>query len=399
MIQIGRMTATAVVVVLAGTTLAACGPPSDATALPSCLVPNKPVALAIGARSNSPMPAMSATVSKVLTSAVNADKTITLVRLDGKPRVVFSQALAAGANSQITKQNKDTYVTGLNRALSGTAQRTTDIQAQAPQADVLDALAEAASVVPAGGDVIVMDSGLQTIQPLAFQSGLLSDDPALIVHYLKRAGELPPLKGRNVYFVGLGWTASPQPPLGIHGRHEIVQIWKQIAKAAGARCVGSDDTANTRSAVPNRPAVVIVPPPPPPPSLKPCTVISLGDANNVGFVFNSTAFRDPAGARATLGKLAHLMLQTNESVTLIGSTSSDGSNQYNDVLSLRRANAVKAVLIKLGVPASRITTIGDGSHMPGRLNDRGPKGQLLIGPAIQDRKVVAKLRGSACRTS
>jgi outer membrane protein OmpA-like peptidoglycan-associated protein len=219
------------------------------------------------------------------------------------------------------------------------------------------------------------------------------------VQYLKRARELPSLKGRNVYFVGLGWTASPQPALSISSRNAVVQIWEQIARAAGARCVGGDEAANTRGAVPNRPPVAIVPLPSPPPALKPCTTISLGDNNHVGFEFNSTTFRDPAGARTTLGKLAHLMLRTGESVTLIGSTSSEGGNKYNNALSLRRANAVKAVLTQFHVPASRITTIGDGSHMPGRLDDRGPNGQLLIGPAIQDRRVVAKLSGSACRSS
>jgi len=127
-----------------------------------------------------------------------------------------------------------------------------------------------------------------------------------------------------------------------------------------------------------------------------CSVTDLNDANNVGFDFNSTTFRDPSGARATLRKLANVMLGTGESVTLTGATSSEGTEQYNQQLSLERADAVKTVLIQLGVPASRISTFGDGSHLPGRLDDRGPNGQLLIGPAIQNRKVVAKLSGAGC---
>jgi outer membrane protein OmpA-like peptidoglycan-associated protein len=93
------------------------------------------------------------------------------------------------------------------------------------------------------------------------------------------------------------------------------------------------------------------------------------------------------------------MLQTGESVTLTGSTSSEGSDQYNRSLSLRRARAVQAMLVQLGVPPGRVTAFGDGSHLPGRLNDRGPNGQLLIGPAIQDRKVVAKLTGARCHSA
>ena len=91
------------------------------------------------------------------------------------------------------------------------------------------------------------------------------------------------------------------------------------------------------------------------------------------------------------------MLNTGESLTLTGSTSSEGNAAHNQDLSLRRADAVQAVLVQLGVPASRITTFGDGSHLPGRLNDIGQNGQLLIGPAIKNRKVVAKLTGHGCR--
>lgn len=368
---------------------------TTAVSAPCGLAQNVPVALAIGARSNSPMPVLTTAVTGALNSAVNANKPITLIRLDGNPKVVFRQAFVSGPNTQITKQHRNEYVASLNGVLAGTGQPATDIRAQVPQADVLGALAEAASAVPAGGDVIVMDSGLQTMEPLDFRTGLLSDDASSIVDYLKHSGELPDLRGRHIYFVGLGWTASPQPNLSISDRRKLAQIWVQITEAAGG-CVGLDQAANTNNAVPGRPPVGIVTPPPPPPPPAPCSVISLGDANHVGFKFDSTIFRDPAGARATLQRLASVLKRAGESATLTGSTSSEGSDRYNTHLSLRRADAVKAMLVQLGVPASRITTFGDGSHLPGRLNDRGPNGQLLIGPAIQDRKVVAKLTGPKC---
>jgi len=407
MIKIGRKIAIAGVVMLAVAESAGCssgpgpGPGSGGTtaAPSSCLALKVPVALAIGARSNSPIQVLNTTVTAVLNSAIDANQMVTLVRLDGKPKIIFSQAFTPGANAQLTKQARNKYVTNLNQILQGTPQPTTDIRAQAPQADVLDALAEAASTVPAGGDVVVMDSGLQTVEPLDFRTGLLSDDPSSIVDYLRHADELPDLKGRHIYFTGLGWTASPQPALSISERQKVVQIWEQIAQAAGAACVALDQTANTSNAVPDRPPVAIVTPPPPPPPPTSCSVINLGDANNVGFEFDSTTFRDPSGARATLQELANVLMQPGESVTLTGSTSSEGSDQYNLDLSLRRANAVKAVLVQLGVPSSEIQTFGDGSHLPGRLNDRGANGQLLIGPAIQNRKVVAKLVGPKCQAS
>ena len=398
MIQILRMTAAAAAAVLVGVGLAGCGSSTNGTsALPACLTSEKPTALAIGARSNSPMPTLSAGVKATMNSALDAHQAITIVRIDGNPRVVFSQAFNPQGNSQTQKVQRDAYVANVNKILQGTGQTATDIRAQTPQADMLGALAVAASEVPPGGNVIVMDSGLQTTGLLNFTAGLLNDDPQTIVNYLKSAGELPDMTGQHVYFVGLGWTAPPQPALDVRNRTRVVQTWEKLVTAAGASCVAFDPSAPVlQNAVPNRPLVTIVTPPPPPPPPGRCSVTDLGDANNVGFDFDSTTFRNPAGAHATLQKLADVMLRTGESVKLTGATSSEGSDQHNLALSSQRADAVKNVLVQMGVPSSRITTAGVGSHLPGRLNDRGPNGQLLIGPAIQNRKVVAKLTGAGC---
>jgi OOP family OmpA-OmpF porin len=406
MFHIIRAAGAGMAVALSCAVLAGCGSSSSGgggttgsstAAFPPCLAPSKPVALAIGARANSPMPDLSSAVVAAVNSAIRAEQTVTLVRLDGHPRVVYSQAFSPqGANSASRKADLNTYVSNLDRILQGTPQTATDIRARTPQANVLGALTVAASEVPHGGNVMVMDSGLQTTAPLDFTTGLLNDAPQTVADYLKHAGELPDLAGRHIYFVSPGWTASPQPALDVRNRTKVVQIWRAVIRAAGASCAWFDQSANTQDAVPNRPRVTVVTPPPPPEPPVACAVIDLGDANNVGFDFASITFRDPSGARATLQKLANVMLRTGESVTLTGATSSEGSNRYNLSLSLRRAQAVKRMLVRLHVPGSRITTFGDGSHLPGRLNDRGPNGQLLIGPAIQNRKVVAKLTGGGC---
>jgi len=400
--------AAAGVALLASALLAGCGNGSSASGggtFPDagCLTSGAPVALAIGARSNSPAPNLSPSDNDLLTSAINADQQITVVRVDGAPQSVFDQAYTpSGANPALQKQGYNKYVDTLKGILAGTAESATDVRAQAAQVNDLQALDVAASDLQhvGGGDLLLLDSGLQTMAPLDFRTGLLADDPQTIATYLKGANELPPLQGIHVEFSGLGWTAAPQGSLGMANQRKIVQIWTAIANAAGASCVAIDPAApNSSSALSGRPPVSVVSLPKPPPPPKPCSTMNLDDTNNVGFDFDSTEFRDPSGARATLQKLANVMTSSNESVTLTGATSSEGTDAYNQRLSLERAQAVQGVLIQLGVPASRITTVGDGSHLPGRLNDRGPNGQLLIGPAIQNRKVVAKLIGSSCSSS
>jgi hypothetical protein len=59
-----------------------------------------------------------------------------------------------------------------------------------------------------------------------------------------------------------------------------------------------------------------------------------------------TAFRNMQGAR----------------ITATGHTDTSGSPQYNMALSLRRANAVKAELVRQGVPAAAINTVGVGEE-------------------------------------
>jgi OOP family OmpA-OmpF porin len=396
---------------LAGAGVAGCGSGGSGNAVSaagtaggtnadSCLAPRVPVALGIGARSNSPQPILADSVQATLDSTINANQQVTVVRLDGDPKVVYNQAFSpAGANTQSRKAEYNTYVGTLNQVLAGTPAVSTDVRAQAPQANVLQALAIAAAEVGSGGDVIIMDSGLQTAAPLNFATGLLADDPQTITSFLKNAGELPSLAGRHVEFAGLGWTAAPQQELSIADRTKVGDIWSDIAKAAGASCVYLDPTPDTSAAISGRPAVsVVVPPPAPQPPVK-CSVTNLDDANNVGFDFDSTTFRNPTGADVTLQQLAKVITSSGDSVTLTGATSSEGSDAYNTQLSLQRANKVKAVLVQMGVPGGRITTYGDGAHLPGRLNDQGPNGQLLVGPAITNRKVVAKLTGTSCPSS
>jgi OOP family OmpA-OmpF porin len=373
---------------------------TGSSSLPPCLAPGQPTAIAVGARSNSPNPEYPPSALATLTSAANAHRMLSIIRLDGNPKILFSQSFTAqGANAVQQRLTYDHYVSTVNSILYSTSAQVPDIKAQSPQANVLEALTIAALEVPAGGNVIIIDSGLQTTEPLNFGDGLLDDDPQTIAGYLGKNGELPNLAGRHVDFVGLGWTAAPQPDLGTKYQNALVQIWESIAKAAHASCVWVDPTPNTSDSVAGTPAVAIVTPPPQPSVPAACSVINLNDSNNVGFVVDTATFLHPAAAHATIQQLANIMLHTGESVLLTGSTSSEGSESFNEALSSQRAHAVASVLEQLGVPASSITTVGDGSHLPGRLNDIGPNGQLLIGPAIANRKVVAKLRGASCPSS
>jgi len=86
------------------------------------------------------------------------------------------------------------------------------------------------------------------------------------------------------------------------------------------------------------------------------------------FALNSS---DVAGAaQANLDALAtSLQTYPNTDVVIIGHTDATGSDTYNQQLSERRADSAAAYLLRQGIPASRITTLGKGESEPIADND------------------------------
>ena len=81
------------------------------------------------------------------------------------------------------------------------------------------------------------------------------------------------------------------------------------------------------------------------------------------FDFDKSVLK-PAG-RASLDDLAAKIQGINvETIISTGHTDSIGTDAYNQRLSLRRANAVKAYLVSKGIPANRIVVEGKGERQP-----------------------------------
>jgi len=84
---------------------------------------------------------------------------------------------------------------------------------------------------------------------------------------------------------------------------------------------------------------------------------------DVFFDFNSAVVKP--GGQAELYRVANVLKQYPQTrVQVQGFTDSYGSEEYNLNLSQRRAEAVKAQLIQMGINASRITAIGFGESQP-----------------------------------
>ncbi|WP_010135842.1 OmpA family protein [Ochrovirga pacifica] len=81
------------------------------------------------------------------------------------------------------------------------------------------------------------------------------------------------------------------------------------------------------------------------------------------FASNKVAINEQT--KNTLNKLAEVLNKYPETNLFVyGHTDADGSEEYNQKLSYRRANAVATYLQNLGVPADRFTVKGEGESMP-----------------------------------
>lgn len=90
--------------------------------------------------------------------------------------------------------------------------------------------------------------------------------------------------------------------------------------------------------------------------------------NAILFDFDSATLR--TGSEDNLGNLAaSLQKYPNTDVLVVGHTDASGSDSYNQKLSEERAGSASSYLIRQGISASRITTIGKGEREPVASND------------------------------
>lgn len=101
-------------------------------------------------------------------------------------------------------------------------------------------------------------------------------------------------------------------------------------------------------------------------------VVTLGDV-----LFDTGKAELKSGAATNLAKLAAFLNQyPNRSVMIEGHTDTVGNEDYNQALSQRRADSVKAWLMKQGVNSDRLVASGKGEISPVSGNDSASGRQL-----------------------
>ncbi|HOX94016.1 MAG TPA: OmpA family protein [Syntrophales bacterium] len=109
---------------------------------------------------------------------------------------------------------------------------------------------------------------------------------------------------------------------------------------------------------------------------------------DVTFDTNSTVVRP--GLQSEINRVAGVLTQYPQTLVRVeGHTDSVGSNEYNQDLSIRRANSVKNLLVQRGVAESRIDAVGYGETLPVATNEteagrqRNRRVEIKIAPQQQ----------------
>ncbi len=114
---------------------------------------------------------------------------------------------------------------------------------------------------------------------------------------------------------------------------------------------------------PPPPVAAAAPAPAPTPKPAPAPVVEVPRNYLVFFDFDKSTVT-PEARKIVAQAAANAKKLGVTRIALTGHTDRAGSDAYNMALSLRRAEAVKAVLVSLGVPAGEISVVGKGESEP-----------------------------------
>ena len=143
----------------------------------------------------------------------------------------------------------------------------------------------------------------------------------------------------------------------------------------------------------------LVPLPPPPPAPAPVAAPKRCDAavtfqNEEVFAFIKSELTQAAKARLDRDVVAKLASCARvEAVVIEGHTDRLGSHKYNQKLSERRAESVKAYLVSKGSDADKVETLGMGKTVPAKFCP-GIKGRSeLIACLAPNRRAIVSIKG------
>ncbi|MER6562759.1 OmpA family protein [Streptomyces sp. NPDC001027] len=277
--------------------------------------------------------------------------------------------------------------TARRKVLAKTARLRSALTANMPDADGLDLLGtyrRALGTTPADGTIVLVSSGVQTVDPLDVRTLGWDFDAAAVVRDLRGRGLVPDASGRYIEFVGLGIAYGTQPGLPLPAARRITALWRAVCAASGAAsCTVRDDG----DGVPLLPSASGRPVPVVPVAATPTSCAgTLVVPASVTFAADDATLR--AGADRYLKPVADSLrgCPAGRVARITGHTAQVGGGPDGFALSEARARAVRDRLVRLGVDPGLLGPVeGLGSTRP--VVDNLPGGVFAEPLARQNRRV------------
>lgn len=330
--------------------------------------------------------------SKALTdditdAAMNEGK-IAAVELDGSPFVIDSIAVEKDANNPSqgrTRQLANNAISTLSTKIGACVPLTAEI-------DMVEAINQSVNTLTgsdAVGDKVlyVLACGFSTTGILnmtefnLFESNidLLAQD---VAPYITEMSDIS-VKWLNMGDVNSGIQEKPDNKQ----LDTLKQFYESLFKAKGAEVEFLSDTGTCIVESDAYPAVtpVIIPKN----SLSPQRIeVKLGE-DKLAFEPDTAVLIDPSTAKSTIEKVSKSIIDSQQTVTLIGSTASWGSEASCLTLAEERCKVVKQLLVNCGVASERlkVVAIGRSEDSALRVNDLNSNGELIEAEGKKNRFV------------
>ena len=321
----------------------------------------EPVDLAVVALNGQNMPQLNGdAINDIVNAAVAAETgtTVSMVVADGSPHlaqtVKFDEKEAkSAARFEMEKKER-------TEAVNVLIQTST---AQTEGTDLLSAIQLAGRQLQAGQNsekiLVIAHMGVNTQAPLEMQNGDLSKLGEDTVEQLKQAGYLAQLNGCCVYWLFMGDAAGSQPKLQPSQVDALQAFWQSYLTASGCTQVEFSQTLPSLGELATAPEVPVIGADSMSVDLgKPVSI----DETVVSFLPDSIELAQPDAARTQLEPLADAITNSAQRFLLAGSTATVAGTdpQENKQFGLRRAQAVRDLLLEMGVPESKLICIGIG---------------------------------------
>jgi OmpA-OmpF porin, OOP family len=159
------------------------------------------------------------------------------------------------------------------------------------------------------------------------------------------------------------WKNGSNELVWKNGTNEL--CWRDAFWTPATAFPGCDGAIATPVAAAPAPApAAVTPPPAPAPAPAPATVATkVTYAADAFFDFNKSVVKPEGKAKLDdlVGKIKDINLEV---IIAVGHTDAVGGDAYNQKLSVRRSEAVKAYLVSKGIEKNRVYTEGKGEKQP-----------------------------------